>query len=52
MSEFSNNKTDNNADLIGILMAISVVSRSLARDLILQMSHTKQAQRGGKNGRH
>ena len=52
MSKSKISKTDNNADLIGILMAISVVSRSLARDLILQMSHTNQAQKGGKNGRH
>lgn len=47
MSESRNGKTVTDEDLIGVLTAISVVSRRLARKLI-QLDQTSQSQEGGK----
>lgn len=47
MSESRPNKAVTDEDLIGVLTAISVVSKHLARKLI-QLNQTSQSQEGGK----
>ena len=47
MSEPKTNKAVSGEELIGVLTAISVVSRRLARKLI-QLNQTSQSQEGGK----
>ena len=47
MSESRFNKTVTDEDLIGVLTAISVVSRRLVRKLI-QLDQISQSQEGGK----
>lgn len=47
MSESRPNKAVTDEELIGVLTAISVVSRRLARKLI-QLNQTSQSQEGGK----
>ena len=47
MSEPRLNKAVTDEELIGVLTAISVVSRRLARKLI-QLNQTSQSQEGGK----
>ena len=47
MSESRPNKAVNDEELIGVLTAISVVSKRLARKLI-QLNQTSQSQEGGK----
>ena len=47
MSESRPNKAVTDEELIGVLTAISVVSRRLARKL-LQLNQTSQSQKGGK----
>ena len=47
MSESRLNKAVTDEELIGVLTAISVVSRRLARKLI-QLNQTSQSQEGGK----
>lgn len=47
MSESRPNKAVTDEEFIGVLTAISVVSRRLARKLI-QLNQTSQSQKGGK----
>ena len=47
MTESKSNKIVTDEELIGVLTAISVVSRRLARKLI-QLNQTSQSQEGGK----
>ncbi|OQB15321.1 MAG: hypothetical protein BWY15_00692 [Firmicutes bacterium ADurb.Bin193] len=48
MSESRSTKAVTDEELIGVLTAISVVSKRLARKLI-QLDQTSQSQEGGKN---
>lgn len=48
MSESRSTKAMTDEELIGVLTAISVVSKRLARKLI-QLDQTSQSQEGGKN---
>ena len=48
MSESRSTKAVTDEELIGVLTAISVVSKRLARKLI-QLDRTSQSQEGGKN---
>ena len=47
MNESANTKPVSDEELIGVLTAISVVSKRLARKLI-QLNQTSQSQEGGK----
>ena len=48
MNESKDNRAVADEELIGVLTAISVVSKRLARKLI-QLDQTSQSQEGGKN---